>query len=93
MLAGEITCHYNKIGPWFKQNTLLWVSGSVMSDSATPWTAAHQASLSASNSPVIFSDGYNSVEKLNQESHNSHQNFIVYFAFLNLVNSLAVFLI
>ena len=33
---------------------MLLVSGSVVSDSATPWTAARQASLSISNSQSVF---------------------------------------
>lgn len=47
-------------------------------------------------SPVVFSDGFDSVEKLNQWSCNSNviviQNPITYFALFNLVYSPAVFL-
>lgn len=39
------------------------------------------------NSTIVLRDGYNSVEKLNQQSHKFYQNLIADFAFFSLVLS------
>jgi len=48
---------HQPFSPWFWQfcgTSSVQFSCSVMSDSATPWTAAHQASLSITNSWKLF---------------------------------------